>query len=1016
MSFLQFLLKRKIVVGLMVVLIFFMGIYSVTKLNKELFPPVSFDMALVQVQAGELSVLDVEQQVTNPIEQVLSGIDGVESYESSSYIGQSSITIFIEEGRGDEVFKDVEAAVLPLQSQLSAVHQINAFQLSTNQPFDFFMAISNGNMDDMTQFANHVVKPRLEDLPAVREVKFEGLEENEIIVQFENDKIEEYSLVVNEIIPYIQQSNLITSLGEFQDEVNEPTIRWNTSLEEIEQVKSLLIPTNDGVKRLDDIANVSLEKSELSSGVWKDGNQDIIFTQIGRVSNVTQIEMAEAVRSEVAKIREEGLVNGFTFEDIVSQADYISDSIEGLSNNILIGGIFALVVLILFLRNMRATIIIGISIPASILLTFSSMWIFGYSFNVLSLTALGLGVGMMVDASIVILESIYRKKELGYQKTEAVLLGTKEVASAVLASMLTTIVVFLPIGLLGGETGKFMIILSVVVIVTLVSSVVVSFTLIPSLAENFLKIGAKQKGKDEGRLLRSYGNLLLWMTKKKRRRYGIISLFIICFVGSLFLTTKVPMTVMPDVFNRYAEIMVTLENGVTPEEKADIVQEIDNKLRQIPDIKENFVLDNIEALFILINMTTGENITVEQKEVNEQIFSSLRELEDSYPVTGVFSSLEGVGGGYPIQLEVTGDHIEELTTISKGLIDELGAVEGIVGATVTSNKQQEEQLIVLKDARMKEDGLTPMYIFSRIHAQAASKQPIGELLNSEATAIYVKTDNTITRKDDLLKLEINTPQGEKELSNYIELKSVMAPTQIDRKDGQRVVKVLADIAERDLGSVNRDVQNVVQQFKTPDGYMVSVSGDLEAQQEAIQDMLMILAIAIFLVYVVMAVQFNHLIHPVIVMTIIPMTITGVILGLFITQKELSIMSGMGVIMLIGIVLNNAILLIDRTKQLRLEEKTVHEALVEAGMNRMRPIFLTTFTTIAGMLPLAISTGVASNYQSPLATVVIAGLLFSTLITLLMIPAVYMLFDDIGTGIKRLFNKKSKHAKIETPYN
>ncbi|KHF41726.1 efflux RND transporter permease subunit [Halalkalibacter okhensis] len=1004
MSLIKFLLDRKIFVGLMVVFIFFIGFFSVTKLDQELFPPISFDMALIHVDAGELATLDVEQQVTEPIEQVLSNIDGVDSYESSSYIGQSAITVFIEEGRGDEVFKVIESQTLPLQAQLPAVNHLEALQYSTEQPFDFFMSISNGSIEKMSQFAKEVVKPRLEQLPEVREVRFEGLEDYEVTIQLQKDTMEELNLDVTQVSQFLQQSNIITSLGTFTEEENEPIIRWDTTFEKIEHVENLTMPTSDGMKHLHEIADVSLKVSEGSTGVWKDGSNDFIFTQVGRVSNVTQIEMAEAVRNEVEKMKEEGLVNGFDFDYIVSQADYIADAIDGVTYNILLGGLLSILTLIVFLRNVRATLIIGISIPASILLTFSSMWILGYSFNIISLIALGLGIGMMVDASIVIMESIYRKKEQGLGNREAVLKGIKEVATAVFASMLTTIVVFIPIGLLGGETGKFMMILSVVVIVTLVSSVIVSFTLIPSLCENFLKVSSKQKEIAENRTIRSYGNILSWMTKRKRRRYGVVGLFAVMFIGSLFLTTKIPMTVMPDVFNRYSEVMITLESGVTPTEKEEIVSQINNSLENITDVKESFVLDQLDYLYLLINMTTGEEVTLEQKAVNEQIFNELRMLEEQFPVESVYSALDEGGGGYPIQLEVVGDDLERLKELAISLEEELNQTNGIVGSKRTSEKHVEEQLIVLKEEEMKEDGLTALQLLQEMDA-SQTKQPIGHLLDSDVTPIYIESENSLVKKSDLLDLEIETPQGQKSLSDYIKLETTMMPTQIDRKDGQRVVKVLADISDRDLGSVNRDVQALIQQFNTPEGYTVSISGDLEAQQEAIQDMLLILGIAVFLVYVVMAVQFNHLVHPIIVMTIIPMTITGVILGLFVTQRELSIMSAMGVIMLIGIVLNNAILLIDRTKQLRLEEKSIHEAVIEAGKNRIRPIFLTTLTTVAGMFPLAISTGVASNYQAPLATVVITGLLFSTLITLLLIPAVYMLFDDVARGMKRLYRKK-----------
>jgi HAE1 family hydrophobic/amphiphilic exporter-1 len=806
-----------------------------------------------------------------------------------------------------------------------------------------------------------------------------------------------------QIIQTVQQSNLITSFGELSEEVNEPTLRWNTSLQSVEDVQNILVPTMDGVKELGELADIKLQVRESSSGVWKDGSQDVVMVQIGRVTDVTQIEMAAAVRAEVEKIKDEGLVNGFDFEEVVAQADYVSSAVDGVSSNILIGGVLAIAVLFLFLKNIRATVIIGISIPLSILLTFASMWFLGYSINMLSLIALGLGIGMMVDASIVILESIYRKKEQGMENKEAVLQGVKEVASAVIASMLTTIVVFLPIGLLGGEAGKFMIILSVVVIVTLVSSVVVSFTLIPSLSEHFLKLSKRQKEKQESRIVRSYGNFISWLTGKKRRRYGVIFLFILMFVGSLALVTKVPMTIMPDVYNRYSEIMVTLDKGVTPAQKNEIAEEIHNKLVNIPDVREGFVMDQIEFMFVLINMTPEEEAALDQKEVNELILSGLLELKDTLPIADV-SSVMGMGAGYPVQLEISGENLDELHSISSDLIKEINGIDGIIGSTASLGTLLEEELIVLDESAMKKDGIAPLQIFGQLNS-LSSIIPIGALQDEAGTPVLIAPDKDITKKEDIFNMEIGTPTGEKKLSHYVSFEKVQTPSQIDHKDGERTVKVLANIENRDLGSVNRDIQDVLNSFDTPEGYTVSVSGSLEQQQEAIKDMLIILTIAIFLVYVVMAVQFNHLLHPVIVMTVIPMTFTGVILGLLVTQRELSIMSGMGVIMLIGIVLNNAILLIDRAKQLRAANFEAGEAMVEAGMNRMRPIFMTTLTTIGGMLPLAISTGAASNYQAPLATVVISGLLFSTLITLVLIPAVYMLFHDLGVGIKKVFRKK-----------
>ncbi|MFV8830409.1 efflux RND transporter permease subunit [Alkalihalobacterium sp. APHAB7] len=1014
MVFLDFLLKRKLIVGLMVVFVLFIGTYATTKLDQELMPPITFDGAVIQVDAGDMTTLDVEQRVTTPIEQTLLGIDGVESFQSSSSVGNSTITIEIEEGRGEEVSNEVKSTLNGLKSQLDGVNDIHVFPYSMNGTYEFFMDISNGDQESMAIFAREVLEPRLEALSEVRDVDLVGMDQKEIIIELKQNKLEEFGLNAHQLMGIIQQSNSEVALGVLNEEENTPTLRWNTSIQNVNDVKNITIPTTYGVKKLSEVASVSEQSSEHSAGVWKNGSDNFILVQVGRVSDVTQIEMAAAIRAEIDKIRADGLVEGFELNEVVSQADYVTDAIEGVSQNVLIGGILALFVLLLFLRNIRATIIIGLAIPVSILLTFTAMWYFNYSFNMLSLVGLGLGIGMMVDASIVILESIFKKKEQGLGNYEAVVKGIKEVSTAVLASMLTTIVVFLPIGLLGGEAGKFMIILSLVVVFTLVSSVIVSFTLIPALAENFLKVSDKAKNRSEGKIIRQYGTLISWMGRKKRFRYSVIVLFIMVFVGSLTLVSKVPMTIMPDVFNRYSEVMVQLESGTTPSEREEIALEMYDRLKGVSDLTNTIVIDNINStIYAIINMTPIEEATTEQSEVNEQILSSLRVLEEQYPITSVGSAMN-MGGGFPIRLQIYGEDLGELVEISRDLIHELEQIDGLVGIKAASGEKMLDEInIVLKEDTIKEDNLTPVQI-SNVIQPLFLKSPIGEIIAEDNTPrpLVLTTDQQMDRKQQLLNFEFTTPTGKKEkLSKYMELEKNTVPTQIDRKDGERYITVIADLEGRDLGSVNRDIQQMLQDFNTPNGYSISMSGDLEAQQEAMQEMIIILGIALFLVYVVMAVQFNSLKHPIIVMSIIPMTITGVILGLFITQMELSIMSAMGVVMLIGIVLNNAILLIDRTKQLRNADYQVAEAVVEAGKSRLRPIFMTTLTTVGGMLPLALATGVSSSYQSPLATVVISGLLFATMITLVLIPAVYLLFEDISRGLGRLKRRKIKDKGI-----
>lgn len=1010
----RFLLKRKIIVGLFVSFILIFGLYSFMKLDKELFPKITFDQAMVLIETDDMPATDVEKMVSEPIEKALDDIEDVDNYESSSTIGNSVFSIMMKQDKGEEVTKEIESTITGMQDQLPGVSDITVMQVSTENPYEFNINVSGESIQEMSDFSSNILKPRLESLPEVREVALAGLEEKEIIVKLKSEKLIEFGIQQEDVIHTIQQNNVNESIGEFEND-KDSTIRWNTTLETADDIKEIQLQTSEGLKSITDIADVEEETSEQAQLAWKNGNPDFILVQIGRSNGATQIDMTEAVRAEVEAIKQEDLQDNLKIEEIAAQADYVSNAIDGVSGNIIIGGLIAIIVLMLFLRNTRATLIVTLSIPSSILLTILTMGVMDISLNLASLIGLGLGIGMMVDASIVVLESIYKKKEQGYPNVKAVIDGTKEVATAVISSMLTTIVVFLPIAILDDDIGKVVFTLAIVVAITLISSMLISFTLIPVMSENFLKL-KKRKQKNISRakkigLIEKYGNILRWLTKKKRRRFSVISLFIIVFISSFFLLTKIPMSVMPDIFDRYSELIVDLDTGVTPQERAEIAEAVDKKIKKVDDVETNIVIDNIDSLVTIINMTPEEEKTAEQHEINENILRGLRELEDDYPILSISTTTEE-GSSFPVQLEVSGDDFDTLQTLGNDLADKLQKIEGISFTKSEANELDEEMAIVLNRKQLEKDDLSTEAIYQQMHGLFA-KVPIGEVLkNQKTTPIFLENDVTIGESDDLLAHEIMTPHGKEELSKYIALEKVSAPTQIDRKDGTRYIRVLADIEGRDLGSINRDIQQLIKDFKTDEGYSVAVSGDLQQQQDMATDLLVIFGISLFLVFVVMAIQFNSLKHPLIILSIIPLTITGVLVGLFITQKDLNIMSGIGVIMLVGIVLNNGILLIDRIKQQRNNGMDVDDAMVDAGKDRIRPIFMTTLTTVGGMLPLAFATGASSGYQSPLAVVIISGLLFSTFITLLLIPAIYLTFEDIGNGLKKLFSRKKKVEIIE----
>ncbi|QTD40042.1 efflux RND transporter permease subunit [Sporosarcina sp. Te-1] len=990
MKILESIVKKKVLVGLLSVMIILLGVLAVFRLGKEIMPSVGADGGYVVIEAGDMAAIDVEERITNTLEQKLLALEDVEKVQSSTILGGTQLDMVFARGKGSEAIEEVERVVNSIQSQHPEIKEAYTGQYGVRGGSEFFMEASGGEMEKMSSFGRHVLKPRLENLKEVQEVNISGMVEHEVSIQLDRQKVAELGLDISQVMGNISESNSEMTLGELaSEEKNGSLLRWHTKVEDVDALRKVEIPTADGIITLSDIASVSVEPLANASYVWKNGNKDLIFIQISRATGVTQLDMAKAVRAEVEKIQDEGLVKDFELNEMVAQADFVQESIDGVTDNILIGSIVAVAILLLFLRNVRATLIIGISIPTSVLLTFLTVYLLGYSLNMLTLIGLGLGIGMMVDSSIVILESIYRQKELGLGKLDAVLVGTKEVAGAVVSSMLTTIVVFLPIGFIGGDMGQFMIILSIVVAVTLISSVLVAFTIIPTLSERFLRYRKPKKERTEGKVMKQYGASISWVVAKKWRSGLVIVLFILLFGGSLTLVNKIPMTVMPDIFNRYSEILIELEPGVEGKEKEKVVQKVVDQLGTIEDVDSTFIIDNGNLLVGIINMTKGDEIRTAQKEVNEEILKTLRGLAERSPIKTVQSAMDGLGGA-PVQVMIKGENFTELQTIGKDFSKKLASVEGLVGITDSMENSQTQQQVVLKETAIEEAGLTTIQV-KQFLQQAFIDMPIGEMAyNEEQIPLMVRWATKANSPSDVLQMDIPTVTGDVKLSSLIELKSIQTPKEIAHIDGERFISVGADIESRDLGAVNRDVQKIINAFDLPAGYAIDAGGDIEQQQQLMIEMAIVLGIAMFLVYFVMAVQFNHLGHPLIVMSVIPMAIIGVIVGLFLTQRELNLLSGMGVIMLIGIVLNNAILLIDRTNQLRREGMQVEEALIAAGKQRIRPIFMTTLTTVGGMLPLALASGASGNYQAPLATVLIAGLLFATIITLVLIPAVYHL--------------------------
>ncbi|SDI81351.1 efflux RND transporter permease subunit [Natribacillus halophilus] len=1027
MNWLRLLLKRKLIVGLLSIFVLLFGLYASSDLDMEMMPGMTMDMGMVQIDAGELNTLDMEETVINPVEDRLEDIEHVDTYETTITLGNGSIMIMFEEGEGDDAFADVEAAMNEMENEISDIDHVFSMQASMNPPYELNYDLYGADSEELAYVSEEVIQPRLESLTEVREVDVAAEDSEELNIELDHEQLQEDGVDPQHIAQLFQEENENRAIGELSEEEDEPRLRWDGTMLSVEDIEDMQISTPNGPEPLEEYASIEMAQADTTTTAWKNGEDDYVFLQIGRSDDVTEVEMTEAVRAEVEDIKAEGLPEDVELEEMLATADYITNDLRDIQTNVLYGGLLALVVLFTFLRSFRATAIVGISIPLSLLLTFSLMWFMDYSINVMTLLALGLGIAMMVDASIVILESIYRKLQQGLPKFEAVIQGTKEVSTAVLASMLTTVVVFLPIGILSGDVGEFIMMLAMVIIITLVSSVLISFTVIPVLSEKWIRMKESKVHKKENAILRGYGRFVGWMSWKKWRRWLVSTGFAFLFFLSLFLIAFVPMSMMPDVLERQAELMVDLENHTDDEEKESIADAMHERLSDTTDVADYTVMTEEDMMFAFINMTPEEEASLPQAQVNTEIMNNLEALEEDYPIENVAMSMEAGEMGNPVEIIVQGDSLDELREIAEDMETGLENIEGITGIHHSMGDMETEQEFVIDEEGVEDAGLTTGQVREQIEAAFMNEQIDEMALDGRDYPVFMSSDLEVGSQDELEDLDIEIPPEEEtlmpgeeseeadtmDLAEFVDLETTEAPQELEHEDGERIVKVMASLEDRDLGSVNADVQEMIAGYDFDDGYTAGFGGQMEQQQEMMMEMMYIFLISIFLVYVVMAIQFNHLIHPLVIMSVIPMTIVGVILGLLITQQELNPISAMGALILVGIVLNNAILLVDRTKQLRKQGWDRGNALQEAGKNRMRPIFMTTLTTVAGMLPLALATGSASNYQAPMATVIIFGLLFATFITLLLVPSVYMIMEDILGWPKRYLKKRRKKKADKT---
>ena len=1020
--------NRPIAVLMAVITVILLGGVSLSKLTLDLFPKMTFPIAVVATNYQGSAPEEVERLITRPLEEALGTVNNVKEISSFSQPGSSMVIVEFNWGT------DMDFATLQMREKVDLAKRMLPNEVTTPQvlKFDpsslpiFTLAVSGGeNLVDLRRVVEDKIKSKLERQEGVASVNVSGGQSREIRISIDQKKMSNYGLALNQINQTLGAENMDFSAGSIREGSQELIIRIIGQFDTVEQIENLSFLTKAGstvmLKEFAKVEDTFAKQTKLSTMNGKPS----IGIDIQKQTDANTVSVSNQVLAAIEEMKSD-LPKNIELNIIFDQASFINQSIDTVINNIIYGGLLAVAVLFLFLRNFRSTLVIAISMPISIIATFTMVYFGGLTLNMLSLGGLALGVGMMVDASIVILENIFRYRQEGFDHITAAKKGASEVGNAVIASALTTVAVFLPIVFVDGLAAELFRPLALTVSFSLLASLVVALTLIPMLSSKLLVVESKSnEEKKIGRIVNFFGKMvdsldvlyrkvLEWSIKKKK---AVIAGVIITFIASLGLIPVIGTELIPSMDQGQIQINVTLPDGALFEETNEVVLEIEENLNNIPSIETLFTSVGSGGAMDFSDSarTNTANIQVNLVELSkrnistEQIVEQIGQLVANIPGAEIeVSAMDaGMGGmAAPVEIAVSGDDLETLKEITNDVIKVAEQIDGLREMESSFSKGMPElEIKVLKD-KAALNGLSSATIAST--ARSAFQGDIVTVFKTGSDEINVKVilDDAKNKSiHDIENLEVATPMGTTVfLEEVAEVNIIEGPSTINRSGQTRQVTVQGTIVGRDLGSVVEDLQAKLDKMALPEGYSLDIGGQSEDMAEAFGDLTLALILAIILVYMIMAAQFEALLHPFVIMFSVPVTFIGIAFGLVVTGRSFSVTAFIGVIMLAGIVVNNAIVLVDYINILRKEGMTMEEAILKAGPTRLRPILMTTLTTVLGLVPLTLGIGEGAETQAPMATVVVFGLTFSTIITLVLVPVMYIILDDLGANFKYRIRK------------
>lgn len=1021
MKFAQTFIKHHVMTILLYILVVVFGFYSFQNLPLALMPSMEVPAAVVYATYPGAGPEDIEQQVTKKLEGAVAGLSGLDTLQSTSSENMAMLVIqFTNHTDMDQAMTDLRDKVAQVKSQLpDDASDPTVMSIDIDSMPVVSVALRGNDLASLQSIAEDEIQPALERLDGVASVDISGGYEQEIAVHTDASRLKGYNLTISSIGQQLGADNIAIPGGDLDNGSQTLAVRTDGEYSSIDDVKNALISLPaGGTVRLSQIADVSMQPKDQDAISKVDGEECIILS-VNKQSGSNTVQIAELAKAEFDSLLKSN--DSLQWNIVMDQSDYINMTVDNAIQNIWMGVLFAAIVLFLFLRDFGATMAVTIAMPCCILFTFLIMNVLGITLNMMSLGGITLGVGMIVDNSIVVLENIFTYRADGYDRMEACTKGTGEVIGAVIASTLTTVAVFLPIALSGGMAGMMFKEFCITIVALLLSSLIISVTLVPLLCY-FLLGSTKQKSvKPQGsgatpitekplsRVYRSSLNFLI-----THRWAGIALTVVICIV-SVLSVSQAGMELIPEMDEGQVSVTVSMPNGSTMEDTAAIEDRIAAiAVDTIPELEQIYYSTGSSTS--IMSSSSGASVTISLVDLDQRDRSSAdiakqlrHDLQDiaGCELTVSTSSTMSMSTDSDISVELTGDDYDQLAETADDLANQISALPDAINVESSAGEQTPRVAVKINRENVSRFGLNAATIGGLVRGELTGSTATTLRMNGEEYDVTVAGDEDVaTSLDALRSMQIPTMTGGTvPLSMVADVYTELSPQSIARKNQKETVTITGESESGDSNAIQAAVDDIVAKYELPDGVEVG-EGDTAASQiaETTGTLMLALAVAIMLVYFILATQFNSFSLPIAIMLILPIGLLGSMILLWPTGNHVSMVALLGVIILAGTVVNSSIVLIDYTLQRRQRGEDKNTAILNACPRRVRPVLMTAMTTILGLVPMVCSSGEGSEMMKPMGVVMMTGMVISTIATLFITPVYYSLTDSVAARLSGLFKK------------